>query len=42
VTLKPGLGLSQAHQKLYHSIRHPRQWPSSSTSRRICCWGRRL
>ena len=24
VTLKPGLGVTQGHRKLYHSIRHPR------------------
>jgi len=24
VTLKPGLGVTQGHQKLYQSIRHPR------------------
>jgi len=23
VTLKPGLGVTQGHRKLYHSIRHP-------------------
>jgi len=23
VTLKPGLGITQGHRKLYHSIRHP-------------------
>jgi len=23
VTLKPGLGVTQGHQKLYHLIRHP-------------------
>jgi len=23
VTLKPGLGVTQGHQKLYYSIRHP-------------------
>jgi len=24
VTLKPWLGVTQSHRKLYHSIRHPR------------------
>jgi len=23
VTLKPGLGITQCHRKLYHSIRYP-------------------